>query len=164
MKRFSLGLSADSIKRAVNELQAYKDGLSQKCDELSLGLAKTGKNAAMAAVPSDTAELANSIQYEHEGTGKYSLFTENEYAAFVEFGTGVVGEGTYPGDLPNGWDYDTRRTPQAHDANDPTRWYYYDKNGKRRSTRGQEGSAFMLQAAETMRQQKNKLAREVFDD
>ena len=73
-----------------------------------------------------------------------------------------VGQGTYPGELPKGWGYDTRRTPEAHDPADPTLWYYYDRDGDLRCTRGRVASGYMLAASGEMRRKVLEIAREVF--
>ena len=160
--RLSMGLSSSSIGEAVRRLEAYRSSLPSKVDELLRKLCEAGVDAAVSVVPKDTGELASSIRYERRGDGDYLVVADSEYAAFVEFGTGVVGSGTYPGDLPSGWAYDERRTPEAHDPDDPARWYYYDRDGRLRSTRGRQAAGYMLAASEDMRAKALRIAREVF--
>lgn len=161
-RRVRVGLSPASVGEAVEELRSYRSGLSGRLEELLRRLGEAGLSTAVAVVPVDTGDLVSSIRLERRGQHDYLLVADSGHAAFVEFGTGVVGQGTYAGNLPGAWSYDERRTPAAHDPADPTRWYYYDSDGSLRSTRGQAGSGYMLAASEEMRQRALSIAREVF--
>lgn len=160
--RIPVELSAKSMKQAARQLVRYADSLGAKCDELSRRLAEIGVTASAQSVRLDTGNLAASIRMEKDGECAYLVFTDEDYAAFVEFGTGVVGQGTYKGQLPAGYGYDERRTPEAHDPLDPAKWYYYDAEGRVRGTRGQTADGFMLAGAEVMRQMVLPIAKEVF--
>ena len=158
-----LELSQESVRNGIRELNTYAKQLEKKCNTLCQRLAEIGVEAAVASVRVDTGNLQSSIHFEHIGDGEFLVITDCEYAAFVEFGTGVVGAGTYSGNLPPGWNYDERRTPQAHDPEDPTLWYYIDpESGYTASTRGQSANGFMMMAAEEMRQNVLSIAKEVF--
>lgn len=65
---------------------------------------------AQAIVPVDTGDLHASIHVaslELVGTSVSATVTaDSPHAAFVEYGTGIRGEGTYMGDLPADWQYD----------------------------------------------------------
>ena len=160
--RLRLELSEASAAQAAERLRRYAESLEGKCSRLCEELAAIGVDAAVATVRKDTGALAGTIRYEQVRPSEFLVVSDGEYAAFVEFGTGVVGQGTYPGDLPPSWGYDERRTPEAHDPLDPTRWFYRDADGNVRSTRGQTANAFMATAAEEMRQSVLTVAREVF--
>lgn len=162
MRTVRVELSRESIRAALDEVRAYRGSLPSRLEELLQRLCEEGVAAAVAVVPEDTGELAASIRLERRGERDFLVVADCGYAAFVEFGTGVVGQGTYQGDLPAGWGYDERRTPQAHDPIDPTYWYYYDRDGELRRTRGQRASGFMLAASEEMRGKVSGIAREVF--
>lgn len=76
---------------------------------------------AQAIAPVDTGELKESIHtasVQPVGTKvSGTVVASAEHAAFIEFGTGLRGEGTYPGDLPAGWVYDHNgRGWQGHPA------------------------------------------------
>lgn len=60
------------------------------------------------------------------------------YAAFVEYGTGVVGKGTHP--LAKNYAYDTNE----HGNNG---WFFYDDEGNIHWTRGMKAHAYMYHAA-----------------
>lgn len=162
MRVVDVRLSQESVAEAVRQMSAYRSSLPRRVDELLRRLAQAGVDAAVRVVPQDTGELSSSISLERRGGQDYVVVAACGYAAFVEFGTGVVGSGTYRGELPSGWGYDERRTPEAHDPVDPTAWYYYDRDGVLRRTRGQSASGFMLAASEEMRSGVARVAREVF--
>lgn len=59
-----------------------------------------------------TSELISSVHVEYEGSAKgggiWAVIAGTDHAAFVEFGTGIVGQQSpYPGKLPEGvsWQY-----------------------------------------------------------
>ena len=160
--RILLELSVDSVAAAVKQVTAYGKSLEAKCDEFAERLAEHGVEVAKITVRKDTGELESGIRFEKVADGEYLVISEGDYAMFVEFGTGVVGQGTYPGKLPAGYGYDERRTPAAHDPIDPTKWYYRDRDGALRSTRGQTANAYMATSAEEMRQAVLRTAKEVF--
>lgn len=161
--KLQIGLSTDSVRNAITQLQNYRRSFEKKCNLLLMKLAEIGVEAAVAVVREDTGTLASSIHFERSGDSEYLVVADCEYAAFVEFGTGVVGEGTYNGQLPVGWGYNEQRTPAAHDRDDPTIWYYIDpESGGVASTRGQTANGFMLAAGEEMRQSILRVAKEVF--
>ena len=160
--RIEAFLSENSIGAAAEQLERYVESLESKVDELCARLAEEAAEAARANVPVDTGWLLSGISAEKKGEGRYEVVSEGEYAAFVEFGTGVVGSGTYPGELPAGYGYDERRTPEAHDPMDPEAWFYYDRYGARRRTKGHAAQPYMLDAAESARASLMETAREVF--
>lgn len=162
MRTIRFELSPSSAREAARAVEEYRRALLRKLEELLRRLAEAGVDAAVRVVPEDTGELAASISVEQRGSSDYLVVAACGHAAYVEFGTGVVGKGTYAGELPAGWGYDERRTPAAHDPADPSRWYYYDRDGNLRSTRGQRASGFMLAASEEMRREVARIAREVF--
>lgn len=52
---------------------------------------------AKALAPADTGKLRNSIKMNYDSNKKEGrVYTNNDYATYVEFGTGVRGNGTYP--------------------------------------------------------------------
>ena len=157
-----ISLSERSVDDAIAQLKGYLESLEAKTDALCARVAEECADAARANVPVDTGWLLSGISVEKRGDADYEVVSEGEYAAFVEFGTGVVGQGTYPGELPAGYGYDERRTPEAHDPLDPEAWYYYDRYGERRRTKGHKAQPYMLDSAEYARASVMDAAREVF--
>jgi len=161
MSRVSVSLGASGIRRIRAEVESLRRNLPAIADEICRRLGEVGVATAVEVVPVDTGQLAGSIGLLRRGPRDYLVVADGEYAAFVEFGTGVVGSGTYPGELPDGWRYDVRWSPWAHDVDDPSAWYYVDQDGVRHKTRGQQASGFMASAAEEMRRKAVAIAREV---
>ena len=87
----------------------------------------------------DTGNLAGSIHMQVKDTGKVlegRVYTNLEYAAYVEFGTGVKGNGTYPYKIEG-------FTPEYKDKG----WAYYDEDkGEWIYTKGQEAQPYMYPA------------------
>lgn len=162
MKTLQIELSAESIRKAREQIEEYAASLPAMSEEFARRLSEIGMDAALTHVKIDTSELAGGISVQRIGDADYIVVSVGGHAAFVEFGTGVVGSGTYEGELPSDWDYDTRETPEAHDTQDPTAWYYYDADGVRHRTRGQQAASYMAKSAEDMRQQVLEIAKEVF--
>ena len=97
----SIGKSMDLLNKTVDEIkQAMYDEVERLC--------QIGEDEAKAKVHVDTGELQASIKHKVKKgkkkiTGVVSAGTD--HAMFQEFGTGLVGKGTYPGDV-QGWVYD----------------------------------------------------------
>lgn len=97
---------------------------------------------AKAQAPVDKGQLAGSIHMQVKDTGKElegRVYTNTEYAAYVEFGTGVKGNGTYPYKVEG-------FTPEYKDKG----WAYYDEDkGEWIYTKGQEAQPYMYPALKT---------------
>lgn len=88
--------------------------------------------------PVDTGILRESIHQEvktKNGVVEGRVYTNTEYAAYVEFGTGSKGAGTYKYDVP-GLTLSYRDTP----------WSYEDADGNRIWTNGQVAKPYMYPA------------------
>lgn len=160
-KRIVFGLSTDSVKRAIDELKAYKKWTQGKCDELALELAKRGtflirmKIAEYDAI--DTGALISAVSYPEQvepGVYRISLRVDNgigdNYALFVEYGTGPIGAiSPHPDAGEDGWNYDVG--PKIFDTKDGRRgWIYPDRNGEFHFTEGQPARPFWHDAAEEL--------------
>jgi HK97 gp10 family phage protein len=94
---------------------------------------------AKALAPVDTGDLAGSIHMQVKDTGKAlegRVYTNKEYAAYVEFGTGVKGNGTYPYQV-EGLSLTYRDKGWAYYDEDKGEWIY---------TKGQEAQPYMYPA------------------
>lgn len=120
MQRFN-AIANMELKSAVN-----------KATELVHGQAK-------ALAPVDTGGLAGSIHMQVKDTGKElqgRVYTNCEYAPYVEFGTGVTGNGTYPYQI-KGLNLEYK----------PKGWAYYDEDtGEWIYTKGQKAQPYMYPA------------------
>ena len=109
------------------------------------------QGAAKSTVAVDTGELRGSISIEVVKSLNNSVigrvFTNFEYAPYVEFGTGAKGDGTYPYH-PEGVNLTYRQTPWAFEKDGETIW-----------TNGQVAQPFMYPALEKNKAKINKLLR-----
>ena len=161
-----VSLSPSSIAEAAKAVEQYAAALDTRLEGALSALGEAGADAARASVPVDTGTLSLSIRSERTGklarevTAQATDPNAHSYAAFVEFGTGVVGAAAgYPGDL-SGWSYDQRQTPEAHEGDG---WWYVHPDGTTRFTRGRAGSHYMADAAAAMRQRAHETVRRAFD-
>ena len=121
-KNISIQLNTRSIDAAMKTLQAYKQSLDRKLDELCRRLAQLGAVSISLgysrAVYSGKKDISVSVEPIENG---YAILAEGESVLFVEFGAGVtygyghpqagelgMGPGTYPDgkghwNSPNGW-------------------------------------------------------------
>lgn len=173
VKRIKFGLSTASVQRAMSELRAYKKWTQQKCDELALELAKRGtflirmKIAQYDAI--DTGAMISAVSYpERIGPGRYRITLRvpnangDNYALFVEYGTGVVGAGSqHPEAGKMGWQYAVGETIFTT-KDGRTGWVYPTKTGSFRFTEGQEARPFWYEAAQELPLYINDAVKKVF--
>ena len=89
--------------------------------------------------PVDKGDLAGSIHMQVKDTGEElqgRVYTNKEYAPYVEFGTGVTGNGTYPYQI-EGLNLVYRDKGRAYYDEDKGEWIY---------TKGQEAQPYMYPA------------------
>ena len=117
-------------------------------NSLVRALTEEGRDAAVINVVNlgafDTGELADTSfhtrGYYNENYCVGIIYTDSYYAIFVEYGTGVVGEGGRKHPLlPSGWKYDINK------HGDDGWWYISDRDGKLHWTKGQESRPFMYE-------------------
>ena len=173
VKRIKFGLSTASVQRAIRELKAYQKWTQEKCDELALELAKRGtflirmKIAQYDAI--DTGAMISAVSYpERLGPGRYliTLRVDNgqgdNYALFVEYGTGVAGAiSSHPEAGKEGWQYAVgEKIFTTKDGR--VGWIYPTKDGSFRFTEGQPARPFWHEAAEELPQYIKEAAKKVF--
>lgn len=159
MKRITIQLSEASINAAIKELQTYKRELSQNATMLVQRLIEAGieiaKQEVLVLGAFDSGELHDSLDglMYTDGT-RGIIFTDCGHAAFVEFGTGVVGSRSPHPTMP--WQYDVNQHGEAG-------WVYYDeKQGRFRWTKGMPSRPYMYLTAQQLEQRVAEIAREVF--
>ena len=156
--RFSL--DTKDINRAIKELKLFKAVFLEKCNRLIETLTDTGVEVARVEVQRldawYTGELMNSIDSYYSPTYNVGIIKAGAYyAAYVEFGTGVVGSQS-PHPNPQGWQYDINNHGDEG-------WVYYDEyHGTFRWTKGFKSRPFMYNTARELEKQCEKIAREVF--
>lgn len=155
-----LGLNEKDIDRAIADVAKFKKEFLEKCNRLIEALTDEGVKIAKVQVAQldawYTGELMNSIEGYYSPTYNVGIIKAGAYyAAFVEFGTGVVGSQS-PHPNPQGWQYD------SHDHGDEGWVYYDDYSGKFRWTKGFKSRPFMYNTARELEKVCKKISQEVF--
>ena len=133
-------------KRFNNIADMELQGVMNKATQLVHGQAK-------ALAPVDKGQLAGSIHMQVKDTGEElqgRVYTNVEYAAYVEFGTGIKGNGTYPYKV-KGLTLTYRDKGWAYFDEDKNEWIY---------TKGQEAQPYMYPALKNH----EKTIRRLFQD
>ena len=153
-------LDEKDIDRAIREVKQFKKQFLEKCDQLIETLTERGAEIAKIQVAQldavYTGELMNSIEGYYSAATNIGIIKAGAYyAAYVEFGTGVVGSrSTHPN--PQGWQYDVN-------GHGDKGWVYYDdESGKFRWTKGFKSRPFMFNTARELERMCEKIAKEVF--
>ena len=123
----------DRLTQRFNKIATMElIGAVNKATQLVHGQAK-------ALAPADTGLLRESIHMQVKDTGKAvegRVYTNTEYAAYVEFGTGVKGNGTYPYQV-EGLSLEYKNKGWAYFDEDKGEWIY---------TKGQKAQPYMYPA------------------
>ena len=168
-------LSKKELDKAIESLKDYKKELNEKIELFTKKLAEKGVKIAKDNVSTHqaigTGTLIDSITLKAGDVVKngscYYIYTDCEYASFVEFGTGVVGAGkenkpTYPYEMPEGVDWNYASGPHIFTTKDGrTGWYFPTEDGYR-FTEGMESRPFMTETAIMLSMQVVEVAKEVF--
>ena len=153
-------LDEKDIDRAITEVTQFKNELLEKCKQLVEALTEHGAEVARLQVRKLDAvysgELMNSIDGYYSSNSNVGIIRAGAYyAAYVEFGTGVVGSRA-PHPDPQNWQYDVN---QHGDKG----WVYYDdENGQFRWTKGFKSRPFMYNTAMQLEKECLKIAQDVF--
>lgn len=143
------------VRATINEKK-----LLDMTNEFVSTLVEEGASVAQANCPSDTGALRESITHFTETKGSKVVGTVSagtQHAAFVEYGVGVVGAGSYPGELPPEWNYSSGKHIDEKGG-----WVYYDATRNQfRYTHGNEAKPFMYEASKYMERRAESLAKEV---
>lgn len=172
MPKFKADLSVSGIEKLKKEIINYRDNtLQQKVNLLAERLADKGVDIARANVSKldaiFTGELLSSIQKRQVSSGKgtavFFVVTDSDHAAFVEFGTGQMGqEMPYPYPLPEGvtWDYNTGKT--IFEVSPGQYGWFYQRDGQWYFTQGMPSRPFMYETTMELYETVVKTARDVF--
>lgn len=166
-----------SIAKAINELDNYYEQLEEKCKKLVLKLAEHGAEVAkatIASLPYSTGDLLNNIYAVYDEKNHCAMLkADSDHAVFVEFGTGLVGEGTYPNSEylslaeQFGWQgYLVGGEENQEFLSTTGRWGWITimNNGKVYFTEGQEAKHFMDDAGKAIQEQFETLVQQVFKE
>ncbi|MBO5967266.1 MAG: HK97 gp10 family phage protein [Clostridia bacterium] len=151
MPIIQLELSAESVDEAIEKLRLYQETIEEASERIVRRLARDGEERARELVPVDTGALAESIVASGDGRVAY-VRTDSPYAAFVEFGTGVIGAASpYPGPAmaEAGYAYmGGEHHITTKDGRDG--WFWPGKDGRWYFTQGQPTKPFMYDTAQLL--------------
>ncbi len=156
--KFKLNLK--DIDRAIRQVKKFRSQFIEKCNKLVEALTESGQQVARIEVQQldavFTGELLNSIDSYYSPTYNVGIIKAGAYyAAYVEFGTGVVGSQS-PHPSPVGWQYDVN-------GHGDEGWVYFDDySGEFRWTKGFKSRPFMYNTARQLEKECEKIARRVF--
>lgn len=162
-KRIKITLTQSSIQQAIREIEQYKQEIISKTKIFAQRLADEGVILAKVKISQYpavyTGELLNSIIDEPGALltngSQWIIYTDCEWAAFVEFGTGIVGsENSHPNPDLASWKYDVNEHGESG-------WMYF-KEGEWHWTKGMPSRPFMYETARDLKRLIPKLAKEVF--
>lgn len=104
------------------------------------------------------------MHYRYKGSHIWAVVAGTDHAAFVEFGTGVIGQKKpYKGELPPGvsWQYASGQT--IHQLKDGRiGWFYRDDNGHWWFTEGMPSRPYMYNTARELERKVKNVVKEVF--
>ncbi len=151
--------NSEEISKAIGKL-SQTSNVVKATKEFMQTLIDDGVEYARDIVPVDTGDLRDGISGEVVASGTKitgKVIARSDHAAYVEYGTGVVGEGTYPADT-NGYEYNVPSMWK-----DVTGGWYYGED-YRIYTHGHVANPFMFRTANEMRRRSVEIAKDVFDD
>ena len=160
MARKVIRFTWDERDRAIKEVKQFRKDFITKCNQLVKALTEQGAEIARIQVVKLDAfysgELMNSIGgYYSSATNVGIIRADAYYAAYVEFGTGVVGkQSSHPS--PQGWQYD------VNNHGDDGWVYFNDDIGDFRWTKGFKSRPFMYNTARELEKECKRIAEEVF--
>ncbi len=161
----------NEVSKAIDEVKRFRAEVEIKVRELVLRLAQAGVEIASAKLSEmgaiDTGDLDSDIHYMISDDGKRGFVrVDNDHAAYVEFGTGVMGAGKSHPTLP--WAYDVNghgdtgwwypctassANPTKRQAKDGSWWAW---------TKGMPSRPFMYETAQELSEKCGEIAKEVF--
>ena len=170
MKNVEIRLDPKSVANAIKELQAYKKEIEQKARLLVQRLTDYGAEIARIKIVDMGAVYSGELLSGVDGyfspllNAGYVRVT-SDHVAFVEFGTGVVGQqsphtnGEYLSKAS--WGYATgQKIFTTKDGK--VGWIYPTDDGGFRFTEGMKSRPFMCQTALEIQREFPKIAKEVF--
>ena len=159
-KKITIKLDPNSISQAIREIEAYKQELTRRCQQMVESLTREGAEIARLKVvemgANYTGELVSSIEgYFSPSAGAGIIRAGAWYAVFVEYGTGVVGAQS-PHPDPQGWSYDIN----GHGEDG---WVYFnDRDQRWHRTSGFQSRPFMYETGKELERVCHRLVQEVF--
>ena len=170
-KKITIGLSEQDIDRAIRELAQYKADFTQKVELLR---EKVADRLAVEAQSGFNGAVVDDLIKEEPKFADVKVSVDNranlsvvvasgEDAVWVEFGAGVYHNGS-PGSSPHPNGAELGFTIGSFDKGNGKReaWGYYDENNELKLTRGTPATMPMYRAVQTVCNDIQNIAREVF--
>lgn len=150
-------LGEEGIQKLINNYEEYiralelaQEDILKALSEYMLSKIKENiRNTTGLTGYSPTGNLENSFTYEIISKDMAKVYTENEYARFVEFGTGVVGSSNTHTQSDSSWTYRDNG------------WWYQDTDGNWWFTQGEVAHEFFQNAYEDLKSNANSIIRRV---
>lgn len=139
----NIPLSINGVNKGKQKLQLVANSLPKVRDEFikrSLMFIETRAKLYIRSTTgsSDWYELTKTLENSFAKDIKLGTLVNNcFYAGFVEYGTGIIGNGTHP--LSKNYQYDMNGHGEAG-------WFFLDENGVLHWTQGMEAHRFMYDA------------------
>lgn len=159
LKNISFTLDPASIEKAIQVTIDFRNRLLPAMEQLIRTLVEKGAEIAKAELiffwnPAyDTGTLSDSIVGEMLSEREGVVRTDVEYALFVEYGTGIVGEIQHHPE-PNGYKYDVH----GHGLEG---WVYYGTDGKFHRTAGMASRPFMYNTLRNLEEEAKAIGGKV---
>lgn len=162
-------LSAQSFRDAAEKVRQYRDSLNAKCEEFCNQVAHVGFSVISYVLSEhyDTGATLDSLtieETEKNGVYKATVRVTSDAIMFLEFGTGLVGQGTAPHAGNYDKPYGSGTFPGQGHWDDPGGWWYYNGWGKKAHTWGMAASMPMYRGGKEMERVFRQIARKVFSD
>lgn len=160
-RTISFSLDPESIARAVREIEGYRIELQRKMNLLTERLVEHGVEVSKMFVRQMDADFTGYLESSIEGYFSPHLhagwvMAGTPYAIYVEYGTGVVGEGTTDFAAEVGYMYDVNN----HGIEG---WNYYDPlTDQYWHTAGMVARPFMNMTGKVLDEAAARIASEVF--
>lgn len=170
-KKITIGLSEQDIDRALREIAQYKTEFLQKVEllreKVADRLAVEAQSGFTGAVVDDLINRGQKfadVKVSVDNRANLSVVVANgEDAVWVEFGAGVYHNGS-PGSSPHPNGAELGFTIGSFDKGNGKKeaWGYYDENNELKLTRGTPATMPMYRAVQTVCNDIQNIAREVF--
>ena len=171
MKKIEINLNDEgSIKSAIGKLQRYKKNVELKTLRLVQRLTDYGAEIARVKIVSMdayyTGELLSGVAgYYSPSLNAGFVMVTSDHAAFVEFGTGVVGQNSPHANgeylAKASWNYASGKTIFTT-KDGRVGWIYPTDDGGYRFTEGMPSRPFMYETALELQSNFERIAEEVF--
>lgn len=158
--RYTVDLSTSGINKLIGVFGGYKKWLDEKSEELARRLAEIGAqraeiNFAASYYDGDFEYIKPTV--EKRGHLSYVVRAEGKTVLFIEFGTGLIGDG-HP--EPNG--YGPGTYPGKGHWNQPSGWWYTAPGGGSEHTHGNPPNMPMYNAVREVEMEIDRIVKEVF--